>query len=460
MIMSWLQESLPEILDCWSENINMKVTFIIPFAFERFYHDAKALFPDPEKFENVVISKRNTWHFNWANALQLAGNDVTFIHISQYGKNVREYEHISGIKIIRVPTTFRITKLQSEFSVSLLKVISNIAPDVVFSVTHILPGIIDMFDVLSFYSRSKGIRILARNPGADTFAYIFEKRNKLRSKLKSSERFHSNAYKIISRLYLVSLNVEANLKLYVKKRSLRLASFIIPQTQADYTGLYSKLKVNEKNLIMLPKPVDLSVFYEMKKELAYSETNLDPKNKYILHASNLFNSKGCELIISILPELICKYTDIILLVAGGGLKRDELQALSNNLGVEKHVIFLGHIDHSRLVYYYNVADAFVLPTEIPNEGIPNVILESIACNTPPISTKLPGPGEILKGGLGLLVNVDDREDLSAAVIKVLDGDFVIDNLKRSEFLSSYNTKNVGDELNRIFNNLLINRQLT
>lgn len=434
----------------------MKVAFVIPFAFERFYHDAKDLFPNPEKFENDVISKRNTWHFNWANALQLAGNDVTFIHISLYGKNVREYEHISGIKIIRVPTTFRITKLQSEFSVSLLKVISKIAPEVVFSVTHILPGIIDMYDVLSFYSKSKGISILARNPGADTFANIFEKRNKLRTKLKSSKSFHSIAYRIISRLYLVSLNIVANLKLYVKKRSLRLASYIIPQTQADYTGLHSKLRVEKKNLIMLPKPVDLSIFYEIKKEVAYSETNLDPKNKYILHASNLFNSKGCELIISILPDLICKYTDIILLVAGGGLKRNELQALSNNLGVEKHVNFLGHIDHSRLVYYYNVADAFVLPTEIPNEGIPNVILESIACNTPPISTKLPGPSEILKDGLGLLVNVDDPGSLNFAIYKVLDGEFGIDELKRREFLNNYNTRNVGDALNKLINKLIIN----
>ncbi|MBP7507405.1 MAG: glycosyltransferase family 4 protein [Prolixibacteraceae bacterium] len=434
----------------------MKVAFVIPFAFERFFHDAKALFSYPEKFEDEIISKRNTWHFNWANALSLSGNEVIFIHISLFGKKVREYKHINGIKIIRVPTTYRRSKLQSEFSVSLLRVISKISPDVLFSVTHVLPGIIDMYDVLSFFSKRKGIFIVARNPGADTFNCIFEKRNILSSKLKAASSSHRYYYKIQLYLYLLYTSFEANLKLFVKSQSLRLASFIIPQTHVDYNGLHSKLKVDKKKLIMLPKPVDLSIFYDMDKIKAFRETNLNPENRYILHVSNLFNTKGCELIISMLPELIGKYNDIILLVAGGGMKMVELQSLSVSLGVEEHVIFLGHIDHSRLVYYYNVADVFVLPTQIPNEGIPNVILESIACNTPPVSTNLPGPSEILKDGLGLLININDKEELIHAIEQVLDREFVIDEVKRREFLNSYNLKSVGEELNKLINKLTFN----
>ena len=42
----------------------MKVAFVIPFAFERFFHDAKALFRIRNLKMRLLV--RNTWHFNWA----------------------------------------------------------------------------------------------------------------------------------------------------------------------------------------------------------------------------------------------------------------------------------------------------------------------------------------------------------------------------------------------------------
>ena len=54
---------------------------------------------------------------------------------------------------------------------------------------------------------------------------------------------------------------------------------------------------------------------------------------------------------------------------------------------------MGHVGQDELVDYYSAADALVLASE--REGMPNVVLESLACGTPVIATRVGGIPEVV-----------------------------------------------------------------
>ena len=73
------------------------------------------------------------------------------------------------------------------------------------------------------------------------------------------------------------------------------------------------------------------------------------------------------------------------------------------LNLQKHVILTNFKPHDELVLWYNAADIFCLSSSI--EGCPNVVLESLACGTPVISTKVGGiPEIIINDRFGFIVN--------------------------------------------------------
>jgi glycosyltransferase involved in cell wall biosynthesis len=100
----------------------------------------------------------------------------------------------------------------------------------------------------------------------------------------------------------------------------------------------------------------------------------------ILSAGNLIELKGHHLVI----EAITNLPDVILLVAGEGPRRKQLEDRAAELGVGDRVRFLGALPQSELIPYYGAADALVLASS--SEGSPNVVLESLACGTRVIST--------------------------------------------------------------------------
>jgi glycosyltransferase involved in cell wall biosynthesis len=108
-----------------------------------------------------------------------------------------------------------------------------------------------------------------------------------------------------------------------------------------------------------------------------------------LAVGNLVESKGVHLTLAALAEV----PDAMLLVVGQGPEDARLRRLADRLGVAQRVRFLGAVAHADLCDYYNAADVMVLASS--REGMPNVVLESLACGTPVLATPFDSVAELL-----------------------------------------------------------------
>lgn len=106
-----------------------------------------------------------------------------------------------------------------------------------------------------------------------------------------------------------------------------------------------------------------------------------------------------------------------LVIMGEGRQRAELTLLTQSLGVAKGVWMPGFTDNP----YAFMRMASVLVLSSIYEGLPNVLIEALACGCPIVSTDCPsGPSEILKNGLyGPLIPMGDVIALEKALILTL-----------------------------------------
>ena len=99
---------------------------------------------------------------------------------------------------------------------------------------------------------------------------------------------------------------------------------------------------------------------------------------------------------------------------------DDLRRRIARLGLEGRVRMLGQIGQAELFAHYRTASVFCLACRVldngDRDGIPNVLLEAMACGLPVVTTPVSGIPELIEDGRnGLLIPEDDTEALAAAV---------------------------------------------
>jgi len=147
------------------------------------------------------------------------------------------------------------------------------------------------------------------------------------------------------------------------------------------------LGVDPDRIAVLRNGVDLDRFGPRDRIAIRARLGL--KGPVWLTVSNLVELKGVHLVI----EALARVPDATLLIAGNGPEEHRLRGLVERLGLGTRVRFLGNIPHVELCEYYNAADAMVLASS--REGMPNVVLEAIACGTPVVATSVGGTPELI-----------------------------------------------------------------
>lgn len=147
------------------------------------------------------------------------------------------------------------------------------------------------------------------------------------------------------------------------------------------------LGANPARLITLRNGVDLQRFRPGDRAAARSRLGLTGPT--VLSVGNLLELKGHHLLIEALPDL----PGVTALIAGEGPLRASLERLARDRGVADRVRLPGNLPQEELIACYNAADLLLLASS--REGMPNVVLESLACGTPVVATPVGGIPELI-----------------------------------------------------------------
>lgn len=138
----------------------------------------------------------------------------------------------------------------------------------------------------------------------------------------------------------------------------------------------------------------------------------------LVHVGRVAYEKNIDFLLRVLVRVRALVPDVLLIIAGEGPASAHLQRLSQQLGLEPSVLFLGYLDRrNALLDCYRAGDAFVFASRTETQGL--VLLEALAQGVPVVSTAVMGTRDILEAGRGALVPAEDETEFAARVVEVL-----------------------------------------
>ncbi len=136
----------------------------------------------------------------------------------------------------------------------------------------------------------------------------------------------------------------------------------------------------------------------------------EEQHSEILIVGNLLPIKGHELVLRVIGRLRSSFPQLRCRIVGEGPDRARLAALTNALGIEQQVQFLGRQSRAEVADAMRTCTVFALPSRY--EGLGCVYLEAMACGKPVIACRGQGIDEIIEHGRnGWLIPVDGLEEL-------------------------------------------------
>ncbi len=196
------------------------------------------------------------------------------------------------------------------------------------------------------------------------------------------------------------------------------ADFVVTCTGANKEHLVETYSTPEKKIHVIYHGVNIEQFVPRNSNKPAAPLRL-------LAIGRLVEQKGLEYLLHACALLKQQNRDFQCEILGDGPLADSLMQLSKELNLEDSVHFLGRVLQEDIVRYYQDADIFVLPcvpaSNNDRDGIPNTLMEAMACGIPVVSTTFSGiPELVIEQENGLLVPPKNPEALAEALKKLID----------------------------------------
>lgn len=171
---------------------------------------------------------------------------------------------------------------------------------------------------------------------------------------------------------------------------------------------------NPRKLIVLDNGIDLERFDRQRREFSVEEV-LPDNDDVVISVGRLLPYKGQDLLIDAVASLMPVYPRLRLWIVGDGASKELLKRQTRSLGMQAHVIFLGH----RLDVPALLGRARLFANASSWEGMSNAVLEAMASGLPSVVADAPGVSEChVHGVTGLVVERTSR-NLALGIARLL-----------------------------------------
>ncbi|MCC4765376.1 glycosyltransferase [Methanosarcina sp. DH1] len=187
----------------------------------------------------------------------------------------------------------------------------------------------------------------------------------------------------------------------------------------DKIILYSPRLIDEWNLKKYSHKILIAPRHFLNFSNFKLNTEFTLRNDLIGYVGRLSEEKGILNFVKSIPLLLKQKPFLnILIIGDGDLKNNVKNYLSNN-SLENNVKLVGWSSNEDLPKYLNLLKLLVIPSY--TEGLPNVMLEAMACGTPVLATKVGAIPDIIKDEeTGFLMENNSPECIAENIIRALE----------------------------------------
>ena len=211
-------------------------------------------------------------------------------------------------------------------------------------------------------------------------------------------------------------------------------------------------------VMLAPCGVDLTKFRPMDQKEVRRKLGLNGE-KVLLYVGRVEPLKGLDLLVETAAQMDDGEENVRMMVVGGGgpgePETDRVRRLAEEREVEGLIDFVGRVDHDELPLYYNAADVCVVPSFYESFGL--VALESMACGTPVVATRVGGlPTLVHHGHTGYLKPWRCPEAFANSVEMIISSERLQETLgiaarRRAELMGWANVATMISEEYRVLN---------
>ncbi|MFC1982452.1 glycosyltransferase [Chloroflexota bacterium] len=211
---------------------------------------------------------------------------------------------------------------------------------------------------------------------------------------------------------------EPELRIETERYLVKNCDRIIAATEREKEDIILHYGASPEIIGVIPCGVNLDLFRPVDKEMAKQQLGIS-EGKTILFVGRLEPLKGIDKLLMAM-RYITNGSGLRLVVIGGdGNSRYdlELQKLSQKLHIQNAVTFAGLVKQEELPRFYSAADVCAVPSHYESFGL--VALESLACGTPVVATRVGGAESVIRQGVTGYVVADNSPGYLAQGVEQL-----------------------------------------
>ncbi len=207
----------------------------------------------------------------------------------------------------------------------------------------------------------------------------------------------------------------------------RAAHRVVAYTQ-DFADHSPYLRRFAEKLVVIPPPVEMPPATPEAIAAFRARHNPQGKGPIIGMAARFAAEKGVEVLLDALPLILERYPQAQVWfagqyrnVVGEGAYARRLMPVIRRYEEEGHWRFFGVLSPQEMATFYPNLDVLTVPSLNSTESFGLVQVEAMLCGTPCVASDLPGVRQpVLQTGMGEIAPVGDAQGLAEALLKVLD----------------------------------------
>lgn len=232
----------------------------------------------------------------------------------------------------------------------------------------------------------------------------------------------------------------------------------VNQTITDRLNSRHLSKILKRHALCIHNAIDLERFKKrVNRESKRESLNIPSDVPLVGTIGRLTEQKGYSFFIDAIPIVLKENPNVHFIIVGDGEQLESLRRLAASYGVDHRIVFTG--SRSDIEEIFACLDLFVSSSLW--EGLPTVILESMAANIPVIATDIPGTRDLIQDGYnGWLVPPRNAYALANAILKALKNKQLCERFvqRAKDLVLTFSIDSIAKQYEQLFLSLVLNQR--